>query len=163
MRLWIASSLAVVLFPIASAGDGWRPDPESARRAAEFVVKLSESSPRHDGVPLRRYEIRDLDHDGRFEVLQHSSEIEESAIGFLSIRNGPPTYWIDVFQEKDGEFRLSTRSFRWFLATRVAFYERWISELSREQSSRPSGESPILNSAKRNLERAKKLISQDAV
>jgi hypothetical protein len=43
--------------------------PKSGAAAERFVAELSKQSPEHDGVPIRKYEIRDLDSDGRFEVL----------------------------------------------------------------------------------------------
>lgn len=75
----------------------WSPSAASAERAAVFLGVLTSRSPSHDGAPLRQYEIRDIDYDGRFEVLEHRSDLEERATGYLSIEWAPPT-WIGVLE-----------------------------------------------------------------
>src|SRR3990172_9550488 len=99
-----------------------------ARRGSRSVTVFGRRgrrfSPLHDDVPLRTYAIRDLDRDGRYEVLETVSAFE-SAPGFLNVEIGPAFEWVHVYRCKDGKFTEDTRSFRWFLLERKAHYEFW--------------------------------------
>ena len=99
--------------------------PSSAASAAKFISTLSEQSPRHDGVPLRTYEIRDLDHDGKLEVLEHISAYEDVP-GFLNVEIENAFEWINVYREKDSRFVEATKEFSWFLTERKAHYQFWL-------------------------------------
>ena len=154
----VTLSIVLALLLCGSVATAWSPSPSSAERAATFVGVLAADSPKHDGVPLRLYEIRDVDYDGRFEVLEHRSDIEERLTGYLSIEWAAPTYWITIFAERNGKFREATAEFQWFLQLRVAFYEHWIRVL--EGSGR--GQPGVLEAARSNLARARRLRTKGA-
>ena len=116
--------LPVMLVATASFVAGQDRSPSSADAAAAFAAELSRLSPLHENVPLRTYAIRDLDHDGRYEVLETVSAFE-SAPGFLNVEIATAFEWVHVYRCKDGKFTEDTRSFRWFLSERKAHYEFW--------------------------------------
>jgi hypothetical protein len=121
----------VVTAVLAIVGMAWAVDapPSKSRAAAErFAQELSRHSLDHEGVPLRRYEVRDLDSDGRFEVLEYIGAYEE-AEGFLNDELAPAFEWAEVYRERDGRFLKGTGAFKSFLKERKAFYESWLKAL----------------------------------
>jgi len=116
--------LPVMLVATASFVAGQDRSTSSVDTAAAFAAELSRLSPLHENVPLRTYAIRDLDHDGRYEVLETVSAFE-SAPGFLNVEIATAFEWVHVYRCKDGKFTEDTRSFRWFLSERKAHYEFW--------------------------------------
>src|SRR4030067_756529 len=116
--------LPVMLVATASLVAGQDRSPSSAEAAAAFARERAPPAPVHEDVPLRTYAVRDLDRDGRYEVLETVSAFE-SAPGFLNVEIGPAFEWVHVYRCKDGKFTEDTRSFRWFLLERKAHYEFW--------------------------------------
>ena len=102
-----------------------RHPPSSAASAAGFISTLSKQSPTHDGVPLRRYDIRDLDDDGSFEVLEHVSAYEDTP-GFLNTELEDAFEWINVYRQKSGQFIQATNEFPSFLTVRKDNYQFWL-------------------------------------
>jgi len=96
----------------------------SAYAAAEFIATLSKNLPTHDGVPLRDYFIQDLDHDGKFEVLERICHFEPNC-EFLNTEIGPAFDWINIYREKNGRFVEATGEFGWFLSKRKEHYLFW--------------------------------------
>jgi hypothetical protein len=120
--LLLASALLLLHTPHATARDLAS---RSAEEAAAFIKTLAAQSPEHDGTPLRIYEMRDLNYDGTFEVLEHVSAYE-GAPGFLNAELDPALRWIYVYRYESGRFIESTGSFRWFLTLRRMHYEHWL-------------------------------------
>ncbi len=119
-------SVAVLLVAAGAPSSGWQPpSAATAARAASFVATLARESPDHDGVPLRRYLIEDLDGDGACEVLEYVSAFERSP-GFLNAELAPAFEWVKVYRYRAGEYREDTTSFRGFLAGRRQSYEFWL-------------------------------------
>ena len=116
--------LPVMLVATASFVAGHDRSTSSVDTAAAFAAELSRLSPLHENVPLRTYAIRDLDHDGRYEVLETVAAFE-SAPGFLNVEIATAFEWVHVYRCKDGKFSEDTRSFRWFLSERKVHYEFW--------------------------------------
>ncbi len=86
---------------------------------------MEKQAPTHDDIPLRTYEIRDLDHDGKFEVLEHISAYED-APGFLNVEISPAFEWINIYSEKNGRFVDEAREFPSFLNEREEHYDFWL-------------------------------------
>jgi len=108
--------------------------PSKSRAAAErFAAELSKRSPEHDGVPTRKYEVRDLDADGRFEVLEYISAYEE-AEGFLNEELEPAFDWVDIYRERNGRFVKATGAFPSFLKGCKVFYESWLKAFENPSS-----------------------------
>jgi hypothetical protein len=108
--------------------------PPKSRAAAErFVAEISKQSPEHDGVPIRKYQIKDLDADGRFEVLEYISAYEEVE-GFLNDELEPAFDWVDVYQERNGRFSKATGAFPSFLKARKIHYMSWLKALEDPQN-----------------------------
>src|SRR3989337_790126 len=116
--------LPVMLVATASFVAGQDRSTSSVDAAAAFAAELSRLSPLHENVPLRTYAIRDLDHDGRYEVLETVAAFE-SAPGFLNVEIATAFEWVHGYRCKDGKFTEDTRSFRWVISERKAHYEFW--------------------------------------
>ncbi len=99
--------------------------PDSAAAAAGFVRQLAAKSPEHDGVPLRKYILQDLDNDGRFEVLEYVSAFEATP-GFMNVELEDAFEWINIYAPGEGGFRERTSSYRGFLAQRKEHYQFWL-------------------------------------
>ncbi len=97
----------------------------SATAAADFISILRAQSPKHEGVSIRFYEIRDLDRDGSFEVLEHVSAYEH-AEGFLNIEIEEAFDWINVYREENGKFVEATKNFSGFTQKRKSHYALWL-------------------------------------
>jgi hypothetical protein len=130
------------------------PSDASATRAAAFLRALVAKSPDHDGAPFRHHTIEDLDLDGRFEVVESVSELEERATGFLAAEYAPPCTWLRVYRDEPSGFVEATGHFRNFLVVRQYFYEHWLSYL------RATGSDPqrVRSCAEENLARIKSLL-----
>ncbi len=98
---------------------------DSAGLAAAFVSQLAAQSPEHDGVPLRTYVLRDLDHDGQFEVLEYVSAFEDSP-GFMNVELNSAFEWVNIYALHEGKYRERTGSFDWFLTERKEHYQFWL-------------------------------------
>jgi len=133
MRLTVF--IAVLLTATIGFATDWynSPSPESAAAAAAFLNEIMQQSPRHDGAPLRIYEIRDVDLDGAFEVLEHRSAFED-APGFLSAPLGPAFDWVTIYRQRNGRFQEATAEFRWFLTLQRLKYEQWIRAFEASES-----------------------------
>jgi hypothetical protein len=116
---------AAVVFTLGAALAAKAPPPKSRAAAERFVAELSKQSPEHDEAPIRKYEIRDLDADDRSEVLEYISAYEEAA-GFLNDELEPAFDWVNVYQERNGQFSKATGAFPSFLKARKTFYESWL-------------------------------------
>ncbi len=97
----------------------------SATAAADFISILRAQSPKHEGVAIRFYEIRDLDRDGSFEVLEHVNAYEH-AEGFLNIEIEEAFDWINVYREVNGQFVEATKDFLGFIQKRKSHYALWL-------------------------------------
>src|SRR4030067_3339054 len=104
--------LPVRLGATASFCAGQDRPPSSADAAAAFAAELSRLSPLHENVPLRTYAIRDLDHDGRYEVLETVAAFE-SAPGVLHVEIATAFEWVHVHRCKDGKLTEETCAVRW--------------------------------------------------
>ncbi|MBI5115246.1 hypothetical protein HZA56_02130 [Candidatus Poribacteria bacterium] len=118
------NALLILIVAMLMTACASRP-PSSADLATEFVSTLEMHSPTHDDVPLRTYCIRDLDHNGRFEVLERISAYE-NAPGFLNVEVAPAFDWINIYRERNGAFVEATKDFPSFLAERKEHYEFWL-------------------------------------
>ena len=93
--------------------------------AIVIAQELSARSPRHDGVPLRTYVLQDLDHDGRFEILEYVSAFENTP-GFMNAELNGAFEWINVYAHGGEGFTERTAAFAAFLMQRRARYLFWI-------------------------------------
>lgn len=148
--LLLATALLLMDTATTTAGD---PSSRSAEDAASFIKTLSAKSPKHDGTPLRMYEIRDLDHDGTFEVLEHVSAYED-APGLLNAELAPAFSWIQVYRYENGKFIEATGSFRWFLTLRLVHYEHWLRVLDQPKALDPDSRALV----EKNRERFKTIL-----
>ncbi len=148
--LLLATALLLLDTAHATAGDV---SSRSAEKAASFIKALSAQSPEHDGTPLRMYEIRDLDHDGTFEVLEHVSAYED-APGFLNAELDSAFRWVKVYRYKQGGFVESTGSFRFFLTLRRIHYEHWLRVLDQPEALDPDSRSLV----EKNRDRFKMIL-----
>lgn len=131
------ATLAVVAALTLALGGSYTPPPDaSAALAAAFIRELIPRSPSHDGAPRRRYEIRDVNLDGRFEVLERRTGFE-SALGFLSGIIGAAFDWVDVYREKSGRYELATGEFGYFLSSQRTRYKYWIWVLEADSGVAP--------------------------
>jgi len=129
LLLLMGATVAIILGVALAANTA----PPKSRTAAErFAAELSKQSPEHDGVPIRKYEIRDLDSDGRFEVLEYISAYEE-AQGFLNDELEPAFDWVDIYPERNGRFAKAAGSFPSFLKARKIHYMSWLKALENPQ------------------------------
>lgn len=106
---------------------------DSAMSAARFVAELSRASPSHHGRAVRTYEIRDIDGDGKFEVLEHVNAYEQ-AKGFLNVEIEPAFDWITIYRERDGRFVEATGEFSDLLRIRRIHYVLWLRMFANPQS-----------------------------
>ncbi len=90
--------------------------PSSAGSAAEFISTLSKQCPTNDGVSLQGYDIRDLDNDGSFEVLEHIGAYEDVS-GFLNTELEDAFEWINVYRQENRQFIEATNEFPSFLTS----------------------------------------------
>jgi hypothetical protein len=152
----LAFALAVATAQGAGAQEQFRsPSSESAVRASRFLSELTARSPTHDGAPLRSHWIQDVDLDGKFEVLESLSTVEEKSTGFLSAENSPPCSWTRVYREGADGFSEATASFPEFLRERQVFYQHWMQYFDATGSD-PQGARAC---TERNLSRVEALIS----
>jgi hypothetical protein len=122
----IAKSVLSFVVTISIAGALFAaPTESSVIAAAKAIKQLSKSSPEHDGVPLRRYRIEDIDGDGQAEVIEVVSAFE-SAPGFLNVELTPAFDWFKIYKLEKSGFREATKSFPHFLAERKEFHEHWL-------------------------------------
>lgn len=125
MRIPILT-VALVLMGVPGSAQAWQPVARSsAAQAASFIAELARKSPQHDGVPLRRYHVQDLDGDGVAEVLEYVSAYEKAA-GLLNVELAPAFEWVNVYRYRDGRYGEDAASFGDFLAARRSLYEFWL-------------------------------------
>ena len=154
MGKYLIVPLALLANIACASQNLWSPTPESADLAARFITELAKKSPAHDGIPLRKYEIKDIDNDGSFEVVVYSSELEERAVGYLSVASSPPTYRATIYSVKNGRFREDTRSFKWFLTKQKIFYEQWLEYFQ----IKPPEEKEVVQEIEKNIKRVEQLL-----
>lgn len=130
------------------------PTDASATRAVAFMRTLVAKSPDHDGVPLRRHSIEDIDLDGRFEVVEEVSEREERTPGFLAVEKAPPCTWLRIYRDGPVGFVEATDQFRGFLLERQSFYQHWVKYL-RASDSDPQR---VRSCAEENLTRVESML-----
>lgn len=131
------ATLAVLAALSLAPAESYTPPPEaSAASAAAFIRELVSRGPSHDGAPLRKYEIRDLNLDGRFEILEHRTGFE-SAPGFLSGMIGSAFDWVDVYRKESERYELATGEFGPFLSSQRTRYEYWIWVLETDSGVAP--------------------------
>lgn len=116
--------------------------PDSAALAATFANQLAARSPDHDGVPLRTYVLRDLDHDGQFEVLEYVSTFEDSP-GFINVELNGAFEWVNIYGLEKGVYRERTGSFRSFLMERKEHYRFWLRILEAPAALNPDSRSLV--------------------
>lgn len=148
--LLLATALLLIDTANATAGDL---SSRSAEEAASFIQTILAQSPEHDGVPLRMYEIRDLNHDGTFEVLEHVSAYED-APGFLNAELDPALRWVHVYRYEKGRFIESTSSFRFFLTLRRIHYGHWLRVLDHPEALDPDSRTLV----EKNRDRFKTIL-----
>ena len=102
------------------------PTDKTASAAAKFIGEISKESPTFDEIPLREYEIKDVDHDGGYEVVEIINPIEENSPGFLNIDIAPAFEWINIYRYQNNNFEMATGDFNWFLTLRKSYYQFWL-------------------------------------
>ena len=120
MATVIVALLGLVVAPPAPAAP-----PDSAAVSVVFAHELAARSPTHDGAPLRRYVLQDLDNDARFEVLEYVSAFED-APGFMNVELGGAFEWVNVHALGDNGFEERTAAYRGFLMQRKELYLFWL-------------------------------------
>jgi hypothetical protein len=146
------NALVILIVPMLMAACAPRP-PSSADPATEFVSTLEKRSPTNDGAPLRTYCIRNIDHDGKFEVLECVSAYE-NAPGFLNVEVAPAFEWITIYREQDGRFVEATKDFPQFLAERKEHYKFWFRVLDHPDAMSQDSQALI----EKNKEEFRKVI-----
>ena len=90
--------------------------PSSAARAAEFMSELME--------PSYTYEIRDVNRDGIYEILEHVPE-GDAVEGIRNLKVLDGFTWINVYRQESGSFHEATGDFPQVLAERMVNYQIW--------------------------------------
>ena len=126
----------------------------SAKEAAKYLKKLKNNSPTFHGLSLNEYAIKDLDHDGIFEILETVSGLDEKMMGYQDARWGKSTFWINVYRLEKGKYKKATSSFRDFLIERKLFYQHWYKYFKVDLSDK----SIAIKGIEKNLERVAQLL-----
>ncbi len=89
------------------------------------ILELKSESPYHEGAILNSYSIKDLDHDGIYEIIETSNRIESTAIGFLNIELSPAFDFDKIYVLYEKKYMKSESDIGYFLQSKISHYELW--------------------------------------
>jgi hypothetical protein len=89
------------------------------------ISTLKSKSANHDGVVLNTYSIRDLDHDGIYEIIETSNRIESTAVGFLNSELSKAFDYHKLYVLAENRYLESESDLGNFLQNKIPEYELW--------------------------------------
>ena len=153
--------IGLILFSnaILLAAENAKKDMKS--QAEEFISQSEKTSPSFGGVPLRKYEIKDVDKDGNVEVLETINDIEENSTGWLSADLSPAFDWINIYKLEGSNFVEKTCSYKDFASERKNYYKKWQQKINNPKELSKDDQSIIANDRNKTLlKKNKELISK---
>lgn len=113
----------ILLTPIFA----WGGETYSHQKAVEFLIGLKSTDPLDQELqPIRRYELRDIDNDGKFEILVTSSEDKAGNFIYSTLELAPALEWTDIYSFKSGAFVVSNDQFKWFYQEELEKFQLWL-------------------------------------